>query len=143
LWWREDAGFLQYAVGIEGTKDANLFSNTIDVSVQKSDGLWHHLGLVYDGAAGEIRTYVNYSLVHTNTDPDIGDLGTLLNNTNDFFLGAYNGFSSDQFNGIQDRYRISDTALSSAEFMAIPEPGALLLTGISFVGGAFRRRRRE
>lgn len=141
LWLRESGGFLQYAIGVEGTKDANLFSNTIDISAEKIDGLWHHIGVVYDGAVGEIRTYVDYQLVHTNTDSDIGDLGTLLNGSNDFFLGAYNGTAADQFNGIQDYYRISDEALSPSSFAPIPEPGVASL--ILLLGGSSLLRRRR
>ena len=141
VWIRESGGYLQYAFGDEGVKDANLFSNTIDISDEKSDGLWHHIGVVYDGTVGEIRTYVDYQLVHTNTDSDIGDFGTLLNNTSDFYLGAYNTTTADQFNGIQDRYRISDQVLTTSEFVSIPEPTVASLA-LLLGGGLFMRRRR-
>ncbi len=139
FWWREHDGFLHYAIGAESGTNANLFSNMIDISAAKTDSQWHHLALVYDITVGEIRTYVDYTLVHTNNDPDIGSIPTMLNGTSDFFLGGYNTTSSEYFSGLQDRYRISGTALSPAEFMPIPEPSTALLGALGTL--ALLRRR--
>ncbi len=140
VWLRESGGFIQYAIVGNG-KNANMFTNTIDISAAKADGLYHNVSLVYDGPAGEIRTYLDGSLIHTNDDADIGDLGTMLNGTSDFRTGAYNTTDSDAFNGIQDHYRISDTALTPSEFLAVPEPSSLgLLGGLLGLGLLCRRR---
>jgi hypothetical protein len=139
-WLREDGGYIQYAFGVEAGANANLFSNTIDISTAKSDEEWHGIAVVYDGPAGEIRTYLDGSLLHTNTDSDIGSLGTLLVGTTDFRTGAYNTTDGNQFQGLQDRYRISNTALTPTEFLPIPEPSALALVSLGALG--FMRRRR-
>ena len=141
VWIRESDGYLNYAFGVENTLDANLFSNTIDISAAKADGQWHGIAVVYDGTAGEIRTYLDGSLLHTNTDADIGSLGTLLNGSNDFFLGAYNTTTSNYFDGLQDHYRISDTALTTDQFLVVPEPATFGLV-LAFGAAAMIRRRR-
>ncbi|MGA0846694.1 MAG: LamG-like jellyroll fold domain-containing protein [Luteolibacter sp.] len=142
LWIRERDGYLHYAFGVENVTDANLFSNTIDIRTAKADGNWHGIAVVYDGPNGEIRSYLDGSLVHTNTDPDIGSLGTMVNGTSDFFIGAYNGVSSNYFDGLQDTYRISTGALEPSEFLVIPEPQSILLSSLLAGLGLVARRRR-
>lgn len=140
LWIRESGGFLHYAF-VSGTANANLFSNTIDISAAKADGQWHGIAVVYDATVGEIRSYLDGVLLHTNTDPDIGSLGTMVNGANDFFLGGYNAVSSNYFDGLQDAYRISTGARSPSEFLLVPEPSAsLLLTFLASFGLIIRRR---
>lgn len=128
IWIREDSGNLHYAIG---TSDAvNRFDGTINVSAEKADGKFHSIALVYDGPAGEVRTYVDGVLKDTNTDVDIGTLPALLNGTSDFRLGDYNG--SSNFDGTMDHFRISNTALTPAEFLPVgsanPPPTAAVLT---------------
>ena len=121
LWIRESGGFLHYAF-VSGGANANLFSNVIDITTAKADGQWHVISVVYDASAGEIRSYLDGALKHTNTDPDIGSLGTMVNGTNDFSVGGYNATASNYFNGMQDRYRISTGALAPAAFLTAPPP---------------------
>lgn len=140
LWIRESGGFLHYAF-VSGAANANLFTNTIDISAAKADGQWHGIAVVYDATVGQIRSYLDGLLLHTNSDADIGSLGTMINGANDFFLGAYNGTSSNYFDGLQDSYRISTGVIAPSQFLPVPEPSAALL--LSFVGGiglVIRRR---
>ena len=141
FWLRESGGFLHYAFGVETGTNANLFSNTIDISAAKADGEWHGIAVVYDATAKQIRSYLDGTLLHTNTDADIGSLGTILNGTSDFFVGAYNGVTSNYFDGSQDTYRISTGALAPAEFLPVPEPSVLVLALSSAVFALFSRRR--
>jgi hypothetical protein len=140
LWIRESGGFLHYAF-VSGAANANLFTNTIDISAAKGDGEWHGIAVVYDATVGQIRSYLDGNLLHTNMDPDIGSLGTMVNGANDFFLGAYNGTSSNYFDGLQDAYRISTGALTPSQFLAVPEPSAALLLTFAAGVGLFNRRR--
>ncbi|GAA5477912.1 hypothetical protein [Haloferula helveola] len=119
IWIRESGGFLNYAF-VSGGANANLFTSTIDISAAKADGEWHVVSVVYDATAGEIRSYLDGVLKHTNTDADIGTLGTMVSATGDFYLGAYNGTSSSYFDGLQDRYRISTGALDPVNFLTAP-----------------------
>ncbi len=132
MWLRESGGFIQYAF-VSGVANANLFTNVIDVSTAKNDGQWHVISVVYDATAKQIRTYLDGTLKHTNTDADIGSLGTMVDGTKDFSLGGYNATASNYFNGIQDRYRISDVALDPVNFLTKP----VLVAGdaITWTGG--------
>ena len=132
LWIRENGGFLQYAF-VSGTANANLFSNTINISAAKADGQWHVISVVYDATAKEIRSYLDGTLIHTHTDADIGALGTMINGANDFFVGGYNATSSNYFDGLQDRYRISSGALEPAAFLTAPPPA--VGDSITWTGG--------
>lgn len=132
LWIRESGGFLHYAF-VSGAANANLFSNTIDISAAKADGQWHVISVVYDATAKQIRSYLDGTLKHTNSDPDIGSLGTMINGANDISIGGYNATSSNFFDGRQKRYRISNGALAPAAFLTAPaaETGA----PITWTGG--------
>ena len=57
--------------------------------------------------------------------------------------GFYNGGTTDNFNGLVDNVRISDTALLPTQFLgtAVPEPTSLGLIGL--VGAGLLRRRRR
>lgn len=138
-WMRERNGEIHYAFGAGDA--VNRFDGTIDVSAAKADGNFHHLALVYDGTAGEVRFYLDSTLLDTNTDADIGTLGTLLNGTDDFRLGNYNGSASEDFQGIMDHFRISDTALTTGEFLTVPEPSSTALLGLGGLALILRRRK--
>ena len=141
LWIRESGGFLHYAF-VSGAANANLFSNTIDISAAKGDGQWHGIAVVYDATVGAIRTYMDGNLLHTNTDADIGFLGTMVNGSSDFFVGGYNGTTSNYFDGLQDTYRISTGALAPSQFLIVPEPSTFLLGAAATFLFLLPRRRR-
>ncbi|MGB0775493.1 MAG: LamG domain-containing protein [Akkermansiaceae bacterium] len=141
IWIREDGGNLQYAIGAGDAVSA--FGSTIDISSAKGDGNYHSIALVYDGPNGEVRTYVDGALVHTNTDADIGTLpATMLDPLSDFRLGSYNGAENQEFTGIMDQFRVSDTALTPAEFLTtVPEPSSTALLGLGGLALILRRRK--
>ncbi len=140
VWIRENAGNLEYR--FKSSSSDFLETGDIDISGAKSSGDWHHLAVVYDATAQEIRSYLDYSLIDTFADGAIGTAGTFYTGTGDFRLGAYNTSSSVFFNGIEDRYRISEGALSPSQFMLIPEPTSVLLMAFGALALLLRRRRK-
>ncbi|MBI9019162.1 MAG: immunoglobulin domain-containing protein [Phycisphaerae bacterium] len=117
LWLRENNGILQYIVDDGPTRIEA--SETIDISAIEADGQWHHLAFVIDRDASEIRLYVDYELIHTNANSNIAALEAIGDGTIDWRCGAYNTTSSNRFDGKQAHYRISDEALTPAEFISL------------------------
>ena len=70
-------------------------------------------------------------------------LGGLYDSNANFAIGASynNGAASRHFDGTIDEVRLSNTALSPGELLAIPEPSAISLLGMGGLAVAFRRRR--
>ncbi len=126
-WWRmpgTGAKSQQIWVSGKGVTGTNIVN----------DGKWHHVAVVYDAAAGEIRAYFNYQLENS-----LGGL-TITNaigRPNDLTIGSFwNGGS--EFIGDVDFIRISSGALAPAEFVqAILLPQTPTLTGISVAAGNF------
>lgn len=138
FWVRENGGNLQYVFGVENTNDVREFGSTVDVSAEKADGKYHALAFAYDSTNGELRTYVDGVLKQTNTDTSIGTLGNLYDGLNDFRLGRD---SSANFEGLVDHARISDTALTAGELLAVPEPSSAALLGLGGLALILRRRK--
>lgn len=139
FWMRMRNGDLEYDFR-NATYNSSEFSGNIDLSAAY-DGEFHNIAIVFDRSGGQVRSYLDGSLIHTKADANISSMGAILEGTRDFRLGAYNNTGGNYFTGVQDRYRISDTALSPGEFIAIPEPAAMsiiLVVGVFTL--IFRRR---
>lgn len=137
-WLRADNGSLQYAF-VSGSS-VTEFGSSIDIS-SAYDGNFHNITVILDRTAGQIRSYIDGNLIYTDSNANILTLGAMLNGTSDFRTGAYNTADADAFTGIQDQFRISDTALTPDEFLAVPEPSSAAL--LSFGGLALILRRRK
>jgi hypothetical protein len=77
-----------------------------------NDGLWHHLAVVYDQAASQVRLYADYAQEASaafSLDRPIGRPA-------DLQLGSFINGGSD-FDGDIDLIRISDGALTPAQFV--------------------------
>ncbi len=75
---------------------------------------WHHLFVVTDQTADEVRTYHNGVLYDTNDISGMGGYG----NTEDLQMGIGDGGSWD-YQGRSDDLRVYDRALSAAEVFAL------------------------
>ena len=62
FWVRENNGYLQWAIGDEGGTNANHFASDVDISALEADGQWHHLALVLDRTASEMRVLCRLSV---------------------------------------------------------------------------------
>lgn len=79
------------------------------------DGNWHHVIGTYDGSY--VRLYVDGVEVGNGARLD-NALGFGLPNTNDLFIGTYNGLPGYTFNGRIDEVSVFNRALSAAEVRA-------------------------
>lgn len=110
-----------------------------------NDGGMHHYAITYDATKHEMKMYLDYQLIATEyadlsnavTDDDPGVL----------FIGSHMGEDSwEVWNGVIDRIRFSDEALSPDEFIQanpVPIPGAIWLLSSGLLGliGVGRRTR--
>ena len=135
-WWRVTGGGTLQALFADADTTTGAISHAVPGGF---DSDWHHVALIFDRTAGEVRTYYDYSLIGTTafTPADYGAIG---NATRDLEIGQFDGTSARDFDGMMDQIRISDTVLATSEFIQIPEPatGSLLLLGGAMAG---RRRR--
>ena len=85
------------------------------------DGNWHHVAFVYDRDAHIVKAYVDYVRIGTTANMDIG-LGNIDAYHSLIQVGGGYGLSSDaydiKFNGWIDEFRLSNRALSKAEFLS-------------------------
>ncbi len=116
FWLAENNGSLIWAAVSNGV-NANNFGSACDISSLEADGQWHHLALVLDRTAGQIRVYADYHLIYTDMNPNIGLLGEMLSGTGDTRLGAYNTSSGTRFDGQMDHFVISNATLSEETFV--------------------------
>lgn len=99
-----------------------------------NDGLWHHVGLTYDGATRVARLFIDYT--------DVGGgvvTNPLVYDNNPLTIGQ--GGGGRAFDGWIDEVRISDNVLSADQFLhVVPEPSSLALMALgSWVIIRFRR----
>ena len=102
VWWAVDNGTGDWAVNPTGAGPLAV-------------GEWHHVALVQDTAADEVRVYVNGSLVVTD-----GGTGPVNGTTGDLGLGV-RGDGFGQFVGDVDDVRIYSRALSTSEVQSLYE----------------------
>jgi autotransporter-associated beta strand protein len=130
-WWiRENSGTLQFLMDdSEGTTNVVVSK---DISGLINNENWHHVAIVLDRVADEVRIYFDYELIHTDTNPNIALQGNIGDGAADIRFGAYNTTATNYFDGLQDHYRVSDAALAPAAFIQIPGPGReLTWTGLN------------
>jgi predicted ribosomally synthesized peptide with SipW-like signal peptide len=100
VWWAVDNGTGDWAVNPTGAGPLAV-------------GEWHHVALVQDTAADEVRVYVNGSLVATD-----GGTGPVNGTTGDLGLGV-RGDGFGQFVGDVDDVRIYARAFSTSEVQSL------------------------
>lgn len=131
-WWRINATGLQ-------SFNVNDGSSGRGVSGQKvlNDGEWHHIAVVYDGTAKELRAYVDYvqdgstvAVTYTSTTSTIG-------NANDLYIGRFQA-GNRIFEGDMDMFRFTAAALDPSWFIPVGGVAASLqLLNVSATGGNF------
>jgi hypothetical protein len=119
--------------------------NTLMGQVPLTEDEFQHVALVFDGAAGEARAYVNGELVLLK---DSGVPASLNNVLQPFALGQRPGWSYAVPNVDFDELAIYQTALTADQIAAhlfgaiVPEPSSWLLLAVGALGLLVGRRRR-
>lgn len=106
IWWRFP--------GATGGKQRIGFNNQLFLAGTNTlnDGAWHHVAMVYDQAASQVRLYADYvneASATFNIDRPIGRPA-------DLHIGSFINGGSD-YDGDLDFVRISDGALTPAQFV--------------------------
>jgi len=119
-------GIIDFALGTSGgflavTTNADLF-----------DGAWYHIAGTYDGNTAEL--FVDGISQGTTT------IGTFISNTRDIRIASARN-NGRFYSGEIDEIRISDTVLTTDQFLNVPEPSGVVLFGLCAVLFSFRRRR--
>jgi hypothetical protein len=98
--------FAQLGSGVGG-------SYVNSASYQTSRNIWYHVAYVWkNGSTKTLETYINGSSIGSVNH----SLGSLLNTTNNLYIGSYNnGEYSQYFNGRIGAVRLYNTALSTEE----------------------------
>jgi hypothetical protein len=85
------------------------------------DGNWHHVVGTFGG--GSIRLYVDGAEVNNGIPTNIS-ISYGLPNTNDLFIGSYDGEPRFDFNGLIDEVSVYNHALSAAEIQNLYAAGS-------------------
>jgi hypothetical protein len=134
------AGQLFFGVG-NGSGGAGGFPGVLS-SISLLDDEWHHIAGSYDSTdtGQEMKLYIDGVLDGTAS-------GIYVSNTRDIHIGAAwgGGRLTRFFDGLVDEVRISDTALSTDQFLnaaaPLPVPGMAALFGLTLTGIGMLRRR--
>jgi hypothetical protein len=128
-WWRIPgaAGGVQ-RLGINDGSGGKFVAGTTPLN----DGNWHHVAVVYDQAASEIRLYADYNL--DGSLSGVNFTGTI-GRTADLHIGSFvNGGS--EFSGDIDFIRISNGALTPDQFIQTSIALTPIVNRVSPVDGA-------
>ena len=106
FWLRVENGAVRFFVD-DGAQNADVVSPTT-----VTDGEWHHVAAVFDGAANELRLYLDGELVDTCDTLAWSSLA----NENDLLVGGFND-GLKYFDGDIEFARVSAGALQPKEFL--------------------------
>ncbi len=95
------------------------------------DGNWHHVVGTYDGAS--VRLYVDGAEVGSGSPSNIA-IRYGLSNTNDLFIGSYDGEPRFDFPGLIDEPSVYNRALTPAEIRSLFDAGSAGKTAVESNG---------
>ncbi len=112
-WWRINAtGFQQFNVN-DGSS-----SKSVTGAQALNDGEWHHLAVIYDGEAKQLRAYVDYVQDGTTVATPFTSATSTIGNTQDLFIGQFQN-GGRIFEGDIDMVRFTAAALDPSWFIPI------------------------
>ncbi len=112
-WWRINAtGFQQFNV-TDGSG-----GKSVTGAKALNDGEWHHLAVIYDGEAKQLRAYVDYVQDGMTVATTYTSTTSMIGNTNDLFIGQFQN-GGRIFEGDIDMVRFTAAALDPSWFIPI------------------------
>ncbi len=101
--------------------NGSAFGYSPDAGTGVWDGNWHHVVGTYDGT--HVRLYVDGAEVG-NGNEAVNFLGYGLPDSNDLYIGTYNGIAGYSFDGLIDEPAVFNKALSTEEIQKMFEAGS-------------------
>lgn len=122
-WWRINAtGFQQF--NINDSTGAKSVSGTRKLN----DGQWHHVAVLYDGGAKQLRAYVDYVQDGSTVKTTYTSTNNIIGSAEDLWIGAFQA-GNRLFDGDIDAVRITAAPLDVSWF--IPVGGIATVNRIS------------
>jgi Concanavalin A-like lectin/glucanases superfamily len=115
LYTGPNGGLMFYVASSDGLS----YTRSPDAGAGVWDGKWHFVGGTDDGSA--VHLYVDGNEVGSGA-PAAGSIGYGLPNTNNVFVGHYDGCSGLDFTGTIDEPQIWTRALSPSDVLAVMHP---------------------
>ena len=97
-------------------------------------GEWTHVAVTYDGVAGEVKTYINGTLVDTFAQS--GAIGDVYTSFDELRIGGRENATTQRFQGLIDEVRVWNTTRTQGEIQA--NMNGLLMGGESGLVGNWR-----
>ena len=129
-WWIRHQGNGQLRASFEGDTGAGVEDTATSASgTLFNDGLWHSVAFVFDGTLATKSFGIYVDGVLRGSDAAIGTSGIVGGTDLDpVVIGEYASLAANRsFAGDFAAIRLSNTALTSAEFLVVPEPSSLAL----------------
>jgi hypothetical protein len=142
-WWLRHQGNGQMRGLVEGVDNTTEDSATSAGSPLVNDGFWHSVAVVFDGASPTKRLEIYIDGVLRGSDASVGTLGVIGGaDTDPVIFGEFASLAANRsFEGDLAAVRFSNSALTPAEFLVVPEPSTAALFAAALAGGLFWRRR--
>ncbi len=141
-WWLRHQGNGQLRMLVEGVDNTTEDNATSATGTLYNDGSWHSVVAVFDGTQATKRLDIYVDGVLKGSDTAIGTLGLIGGADSDpVVFGEYLTLTANRsFEGDLAAVRFSNTALTPAEFLQVPEPTVAALLSIGLLGGWTVRR---
>jgi hypothetical protein len=134
-WWlRHDGAGQMFGLARGNANEGNATTGSPAVN----NGQWHVASMVYTGTA--LNLYIDGAL--RSSDATITSVGTIGGASGTLMFGEINSLTANRsFAGDIAAVRLSDTALTTVDFLVVPEPGTLSLLAVGVVSLFTIRRR--
>jgi hypothetical protein len=112
-WWRINAtGFQQFNVN-DGTG-----AKSVSGTKKLNDGQWHHLAVIYDGAAKQMRAYVDYVPDGNTVTTTYTSSNNIIGSSQDLWIAAFQA-GNRLFEGDIDAVRLTAAPLDVSWFIPL------------------------